>query len=654
MAALRRSTRALLLGALLLCAAGPRIGWAWIDARRGRVDERFTLRNLQRAVEEGRISRPDSAYYPGLSWLPVAAVCEGSEALAALAGDERLRCFRDGRPAPAAYRLGRSSSALYGVLGILVLYLVGRALFDPAIGLLAALLLAASPLHLYLSGLLKPDALLLLTTLVAVWLALRAADRPSLRRFAVAGAGVGLALSAKYNGGPVALALGTLGVLLLRERRWNAIGWLAAAAGIALLTFVALNPWILTAPELLDRAASVHAAQYRRHGETASGGSEWAQLPFFAQLVTDPYGHGPIVGALGLAALPLFAWRLRRRDLSLLQWRGLVMVLCWILGYGLAYSLLSRGNLIPRNWLVLLPWTSLGAAWLLVAGWRALGRRFAVVRGAAATAVAAAALVLAVTLPAAAFAYRMLVPSTLEAATRWVEKQIRPLGARTVIAELEGATWSSSNAWEAAAVLNVSDLARSPVDLDAADAELFAASRLQGPSAAFYRERMERVREAAVLTVRPPALRRGEPALIAIVHPWRRSGEAVAGSFAAADGDRHAWSARLPRELRGRIVSIEVAVPRRSPGQLEVSLQLASREARCVPLPVRGPSDRPFRCLRAHAPASGELSLHIRGLRNPPRTLVYRAQAWLPSPALRRQQPGQPQPPSLASRGAER
>lgn len=236
-----------------------------------------------------------------------------------------------------------------------ILYLIGRRLFDPQIGLVSAFLLAATYLHLRLSGILKPETLLLLTTLLAIWLALRAAEQPSLARYLVAGGGVGLALSAKYNAGPVAFCLIALTILLARQGRWRALGWLVAAGGTAVAVFLLLNPWAVTTPELLVEAFHVHSAQYRVKGEMRTGGESWRQIPFLLQLVTNRFGHGPVVGVVGLAALPLLGWRARRAGLQTPLGRRLVIVLSFVLGYGILYTVASGGNLKATNWLPLLP-----------------------------------------------------------------------------------------------------------------------------------------------------------------------------------------------------------------------------------------------------------------------------------------------------------
>ncbi len=68
----------------------------------------------------------------------------------------------------SAYAL-RFPSALMGVLAVALLYVWGRRLFSPTLGLVAALLLAVNPYHLWYSQEAKMYALLVVMTLAALW-----------------------------------------------------------------------------------------------------------------------------------------------------------------------------------------------------------------------------------------------------------------------------------------------------------------------------------------------------------------------------------------------------------------------------------------------------------------------------------------------------
>ncbi len=67
----------------------------------------------------------------------------------------------------------RIPSALFSILAIWFMFLVGRRLFDPAAGLIAALLTAGSTFHLYYAQDARNYSLLLLLTLFSIWAFLR-------------------------------------------------------------------------------------------------------------------------------------------------------------------------------------------------------------------------------------------------------------------------------------------------------------------------------------------------------------------------------------------------------------------------------------------------------------------------------------------------
>lgn len=633
---MRRSTLILLFSALVLWAGGLRIWYASVDPHRGRVfDERFTLRNLKRAATHETLLNPANAYYPGLSWIPVALVYRASETLAKTTGEEGLRTFRDGDATPHAYRLGRFISTVYGLSALWVLYLVGRRLFDPQVGLLSAFLLAATYLHLRVSGILKPETLLLLTTLLAVWLALRAAEHPSLVRFLVAGGGVGLALSAKYNGGPVAFCLVALTIVLVCQGEWRALGWLAAAGGAAAAVFLLFNPWAVTTPELLVKAFHVHADQYHMKGGTLTGGESWRQIPFLLQLVTNRVGHGPLVGTLGLVALPLLGWQARRLGLRTPRGRGLVMVLSFALAYGVLYTAASEGNLKPTNWLPLFPWTALGAAWLLVSAWRALESRVPVLRSATASLLVGSLLTLGIAWPATALPYRVLLPGTPRVASIVIGNRLFPTRGRMVVSEVSSEEAVLRRGGDYFGMRAVRELRAVSSLLDAADAELFPAARLKGPDAQFYRERTARVRPEYVLEVTPRLFEVHGPKLIAVIHDWKPRGELGPGVFKSDMRAAHVWVATLPDAYRDRIVSLDLRLPRGGSGEPRATLELGDEEASCVRLTRKARQWRFFRCPRFRAPLDGRLRLRAVGLAARTRRFDYSVQAWSRPRALR-------------------
>jgi 4-amino-4-deoxy-L-arabinose transferase-like glycosyltransferase len=93
----------------------------------------------------------------------------------------------------------RLADVLFGTTSILLLFLIGRRLFNERVGLMAAAALAAWPAAIQLTSGLLTEPLYVMFELLFVWLCLRAGDRPALARFAAAGVCAGLATLTRPN-----------------------------------------------------------------------------------------------------------------------------------------------------------------------------------------------------------------------------------------------------------------------------------------------------------------------------------------------------------------------------------------------------------------------------------------------------------------------
>ncbi len=81
---------------------------------------------------------------------------------------------------------------------ILLVYAIGRHLFNHRIGLIAALIYALSPVNIYVAKVIRADALMLFFILAALWFCLRLLERNSWRDYLLAGFFTGLAIVSKY------------------------------------------------------------------------------------------------------------------------------------------------------------------------------------------------------------------------------------------------------------------------------------------------------------------------------------------------------------------------------------------------------------------------------------------------------------------------
>lgn len=617
---------AVLLALLIAASLALNVWYASDGLHAGRYwDERFSLQNVQAILDSGSL-RPANGYYQALSYLPQTAVLAASRALHRRTGHEPLAVLdQEGEFTPTAYLLCRLLQTLYGAGSLLLTFAVGRRLFSPGIGLLAAFFLAATPWHVQASSIYKPDVLLMLTVLLTLWWSLRALARPSDLRWLLAGCGVALAASTKLNGAlacvPVVVGvLGSEGSWRLRARR------LLVAAGGGLALFALLNPFFVLYPTYFVRNLDHYAARAE-----AYGGTHLAVLWRAAGLLVDGAVHGPVVGTLALLAGTAFALGLLRRTG---RFRAPVegwMLLSAPLAYALAYATVTahfKGN----NFVPVIPFSSLLAAWGLVGICRRAGARWPRLRSPWVRAPAAALLVGALAVAPFLYSYRRRVPTTEELALAFLDRRFEleaPTAARLVYSEAPGAEAGASPIADTlpAAPLAVVPVTRlealSPRRLEAADGEIFPASRLDEAGAGWYRRRLAEPPARAAGRFAPVPFAARGPARIAIGHPWRLAGPARTLDVGPADLDHREWRLEVPAGLEpGETLSVLIAGRRLVSG---TRLEVASQPAVLHPLarPGRGllterldPGAAPF-ALRLTLPArrSAAATLEVTLLR---------------------------------------
>ncbi len=566
------------LAALLVWSFALRAWSAGFDLTFERFwDERYGFENVEALLATGSL-RPANGFHPSLSYLPQAALLAASEGLFDATGVEAFRVRGEGgRFTPTAYLLARLLQALFGTLSLLLTFLIGRRLFSSRVGLAAALLLSVVPWHIRQSVIFKPDILLVLTTLLAFWWSLEAAARPAAGSYLKAGAGVGLALASKFNAAPIALPLAAAAGLAAlgaggTRRSWlRPLLWLALAGAAAVAVFVALDPYLVLDPEVYRRSFGRTLRDYARKGAAA----EASHLEVFrhgVQGLLSPAFHGRFVGLLGLLGLGcLAAITLRRRALAGSgadhAWAGRLMLLVYVAGYALLYSL-STTNPSPHNWLPLTPFLALAAAWLVVGLWDRLAAPLParVRRPLGAAAGLLAALLLA--LPVAASTYRTEVPATARAAQLHLRRHLQPLALRVLCTEPLGRRLVvKAGVRDKAAVWVAERFDRLPHEaLDRCDAEVFPAARLDAAGKAFYARRLALAGPARTARAVPRLLRVQGSELVVLHHPWVEAAPAERlalepGGATAARGARVV--AALPAGLEpGEIVSLEILLPK--------------------------------------------------------------------------------------------
>jgi AmiR/NasT family two-component response regulator len=103
--------------------------------------------------------------------------------------------------------VGRAYSVLFDLGTIVLIYLLGKKLYDRRAGLLAAVFVAFSVLHIQLAHFYAVDGVLTFFIVLAVYLAVDVMRSGSLGRSALLGASVGLALASKFSAAPVLLTV---------------------------------------------------------------------------------------------------------------------------------------------------------------------------------------------------------------------------------------------------------------------------------------------------------------------------------------------------------------------------------------------------------------------------------------------------------------
>ncbi len=578
-------------------------------------DERFSMQNVEAALATGSV-RPANGWYPRLSWLPHTAVAAAAGTLGRLTGLESLAVLdSEGRATATTYLLCRLVSVACGLAALWLAWRLGRRLFPPAVALGGLFLMAVTPWQIRASLEFKPDALLLMMTLLAMHWTLDTARAPTAGGYARAGLGVGLALSSKLNGGVVALPLVLLTALRRRLRHWL---WLVLAGTTALLIFVALNTPVEYYWSYFRR---IHRF-YSRYEESGF----WEILSDEVALLVSGQFHGPLVGGLALAGLLALLWRVARRrpDPETALARLLFVV------FPIAYALVlaaGSGRAKNNNLVQLVPFTSIAAAWLVWRGWRWLvDRRPGLARPAARLPLLAAAAALAA-LPGLSFTWRSGSVSTVELASQRLSRGLPGLPRPLVAHEPLPRPLDLSGLPDRTVTMEVESLADvSRRVLERTDAEVFPLKRLRGRGLQPYLDRLVQTepKVSAVSVIDPPWHRARGPSLVVLVHPWQVLGEPLGFRLALrpeAAPQGRVYRGPLPSAVQpGELVSIEIEPPA---GVMLAEVRLSGRTMRLFPtrsgdalvserLPV-GRRRAPLRVeLAAAAATEGPLRLTVR------------------------------------------
>ncbi len=145
--------------------------------------------------------------------------------------------------------------AICGVATVVVLYLAARRSFGPAAGVIAALVLALTPIAVLIFRYDNPDALLALLLVGAAWATVRAIDDGRTRWIVLAAVLVGFAFLTKYLQAYVVLPALLLAFVVAAPGGWRHRAEQLLAAGVAL---VLASGWWVVAVEAIPAGMRPH------------------------------------------------------------------------------------------------------------------------------------------------------------------------------------------------------------------------------------------------------------------------------------------------------------------------------------------------------------------------------------------------------------
>jgi 4-amino-4-deoxy-L-arabinose transferase-like glycosyltransferase len=287
------------LAVVLLLAFWLRYQSAWFSYPLVTHADEPTLVGLAERMLDERDPNPRFFNYPSLIVYLQAATMGLLRGLARVLGTGAA-------PAPVdAYVAGRLVAASAAVASLWVVYRVGALCFQPAVGVLAALVLAICPIHVEHSALVTTDVWVATFGACVLLAATHVYREQRLLHYVLAGIALGLAVGSKYTAGCYALAIVVAHALAsaprlraLLDRRLFAA---AAAAGV---TFLATTPYALLDPrEFLDDL-EFERVHYRtgHFGAEAEGATSHGLYAGFL-MSRQALGYGGI--ALALASLAL-------------------------------------------------------------------------------------------------------------------------------------------------------------------------------------------------------------------------------------------------------------------------------------------------------------------------------------------------------------
>ncbi len=142
------------------------------------------------------------------------------------------------------YLSGRLVSVLFGIAAIWLVYKIGRRLFNPATGIIAAAILAISPIHISLSQQVRMDTQMAFLILLAYWFCLNILEKGDWTSYLLAGFFTGVATVTKYPAIVFSLTIALSHVLRARSLRLTEQRRLIGSAAACVIGAFSCSPFL--------------------------------------------------------------------------------------------------------------------------------------------------------------------------------------------------------------------------------------------------------------------------------------------------------------------------------------------------------------------------------------------------------------------------
>ncbi|MBC7224726.1 MAG: glycosyltransferase family 39 protein, partial [Anaerolineae bacterium] len=284
--------------------------------------------------------------------------------------------------------VGRALSGLFDLATVVLIFLLGRRLYDRWVGLLGAALLAFAVTHIQLSHYAAFDAIMATWVVATVYVSVRLADEGRPRDAAAAGICAGLAIGSLVRSAPVLLAPAAA-VLYRMVRAYRDTSAQARSSGegtrwvqwgllilvLAALTFALTNPYSILEFSAFLRNMKEQSAMVSGEADFPFTRQYRGTIPYVYQIEQQvKWGMGWPLGIFAFAGFAFVIGRALLRRARPGEW----VMLAWVVPYFVVNGIFMVKFM--RYMIIITPFLILMGAYLLVVATRWLLARLAATR----------------------------------------------------------------------------------------------------------------------------------------------------------------------------------------------------------------------------------------------------------------------------------